>query len=102
MVICDGESGAAVFSRVGVFHAATKGLGHQLHAVTYSEDGDPQAEYPVVTSRRAFGIDAGRASGEDYAPRFGLIYGFGCDRRGDYFAEDIQLSYLPGNELIVL
>ena len=83
-------------------HFPTKILRHELAAVADAEDGDAELEDLGIYLRRAFGVHALRAAGEDDADGVkgtDLVDGHGV--RLD-FAIHIALAHTARNELVIL
>ena len=89
-----------VFAGGGYFPAEI--LRHELAAIANAEDGDAEPKDLRIDLRRAFGVYALRAAGEDDADGVkgaDLIHGHGV--RLD-FAIDIALAHAARNKLVIL
>jgi hypothetical protein len=81
---------------------AAQAVSHELHAVTYSEDGNAKIEYAWVQLRSASFVHAGRSTGEHDAPWPAVLEFSGCYSVRKYLAVYMALPYAAGDQLAVL
>ncbi|SLH08199.1 Uncharacterised protein [Mycobacteroides abscessus subsp. abscessus] len=98
----DVEFGAAVLAGAGVGHRAAERLRHRLEAVADAEDRQVQVEQPRIQLRRALGVHAGRATGQDHRERLlrrDLLHRGGM---GNHLGVDARLADPASDQLGVL
>ncbi len=98
----DRQFGAAVLARRSALHLPAHGLADQLHAVADAQHGNAQLEDFRIALRRALGVDARRAAGEDQPLRRKFANPLGCDVVPHDLAVDVLLADAAGDELHIL
>ena len=93
-----GEACAAVFTSWGGLDVSAEGVGHELGAVAYAEQGVCSGKAGDVDAECVFVVNAQRASGEDYADD-AFFVAEGEFVVGDNLAVDVQFADAPGYEL---
>jgi hypothetical protein len=93
---------AAELPDLVALHAAAERLRHELHSVADAEHGDAEIEDARIALRRALGVNAGRAAGEDESDGRNLAHASGSDVVPNDFGVHVLLAHTAGNELSVL
>ena len=92
----------AILAGRGALHFAAERLAHQLHAVADAEHRDAELEDLRIALRRAVGVHARRAAGEDQPLRRELAHPLGRDVVPHDLAVHVLLADPAGDQLDVL